>query len=341
MPAAGTRTAVGIHVLPYRERTCRPPEVSAHPVATLGRMREFELLEHVLATGVTGFPQVIIGPGDDMAMVEVGGARLLAAVDQVVAGRHVRLESTPIELVGRKAVTRSLSDIAAMAARPIATLATAALPPDFGQDHATALFDAMRKTAELFKCPLIGGDIAFHERPGQPLVCSVAVLAEPTAAGPVVRSGAKVGDTVYVTGALGGSVDAAGGGRHLTFEPRIAEAIQLAELLSGRLHALIDLSDGLGRDASHIAAESGVRIEIDAASVPCQPDCDWKRAMSDGEDYELCFAAEGAVPDHLGELPVTAVGRVVSGAEDHRPHVLVYHDGQSIPGDELGWQHAS
>ncbi|MHC4107298.1 MAG: thiamine-phosphate kinase, partial [Planctomycetota bacterium] len=205
----------------------------------------------------------------------------------------------------------------------------------------TALFDAMRKTAELFECPLIGGDIAFHERPGQPLVCTVTVLAEPTATQPILRSGAKVGDAVYVTGALGGSLDPGGGGRHLTFEPRVAEAIRLAELLGDRLHAMIDLSDGLGRDASHIAARSRVRIEIDAGSVPCRPGCGWKGAMSDGEDYELCFAAEGAVPDHIGELPITAVGRVVSGAEGPVPHVLVHDGGQAISGDELGWQHAS
>ena len=139
-----------------------------------------------------------------------------------------------------------------MAGRPVALMAAATLPADFGHDRATALFDAMRDTASRYGCPLVGGDIAISE--DTPLVCSITVLAEPGPAGPITRSGARVGDTLYVTGTLGGSFET---GRHLTFEPRIKEALTLAAAAGqvetgGWLHAMIDLSDGLGRDAGHI-----------------------------------------------------------------------------------------
>ncbi len=307
-------------------------------------MREFELLKHIYEAGAGRSARVVIGPGDDMAMVRLGSPDLLTAVDQVIDGRHFVLQSTPIDLIGRKAVMRSLSDIAAMCARPVSTLVAAALPPDFGTERAKALFDAMRAAAEEYDCPLIGGDIAFYSDSSHPLICSVTVLAEPLPRGPITRSGAKVGDTVYVTGTLGGSVTPDGLGRHLTFEPRIAEAIELAESLEGDLHAMIDISDGLGRDASHIADQSGVRIEIDAAAIPCASAAgkDWRRAAGDGEDYELLFTASAQPPAVLGaDVPVTAIGRVVERIEAQRSLVSVRTADGMIPGDTLGWQHES
>jgi thiamine-monophosphate kinase len=303
-------------------------------------MREFELLHHIYASNKALGPRVRIGPGDDMALVELAGLDLLAAVDQLVEGRHYRADSTPLELIGRKAMTRSLSDIAAMAARPVASLVAATLPPDFGSDRAMQLFDAMRETAAKYACPLIGGDIAMHAGQAAPLVCSVTVLAEPAAVGPITRSGAQIGDHLYVTGRLGGSLQPDGGGRHLTFTPRIDEAIILAQQLATRLHAMIDVSDGLGRDAGHIAELSGVQIELDAAAIPCSDSIEWRRALSDGEDYELCFAASGTVPKQILDLPVTRVGRVLAAAPGQPP--VVVRDGRTLhPADQLGWQHAS
>jgi thiamine-monophosphate kinase len=304
-------------------------------------MREFELLQHVYAAAGSPTERVPVGPGDDMAVVQLEGRTLLAAVDQVVAGRHIDPATTPLELVGRKAVTRSLSDVAAMAGRPMALMAAATLPPEFGRERATALFDAMRSTAEHYECPLIGGDIAFHDDTSSPLVCSVTVLAEPGPAGPVTRSGARVGDMLWVTGRLGGSVEAGGQGRHLTFEPRLVEALALAEALGKRLHSMIDISDGLGRDASHLAERSGVLIEIDAQRIPCADDVDWRRAMGDGEDYELCFTAAGDVPTSLGAVSVTAVGRVAERTDPKGPLVAVVDRGRTIDGSELGWEHRS
>ena len=304
-------------------------------------MREFELLQHIYRTAGGPSPQVPIPPGDDMAMVAVGGRHVLAAVDQVVAGRHFDPGSTPPELVGRKAVARCLSDVAAMAARPVAVLAAVTLPPDYGQERAEALFDGLRETSRRFGCPVVGGDIAFHADASAPLVCSVTVIAEPGPAGAVTRGGPRDGDVVYVTGSLGGSLEPGGGGRHLRFEPRIEEALALAVSLRDRLHAMIDISDGLGRDAAHVAQRSGVQIRLEARRIPCAPGTDWRAAMCDGEDYELCFTAAGEVPRRLGAVPVTAVGVVVERPGPGAPLVLVDTGAELVDGSQMGWEHRS
>ncbi len=303
-------------------------------------MREFDLLKHVFAA--TGKSQtVLIPPGDDMAMVQVDGACWLCAVDQLVENLHFDLSITPVHLIGRKAVTRSLSDIAAMAVIPVASLGTITACPDTDDAWAAALFDAMNETANQYNCPLIGGDVAVHHESGSPMVCTITVLAKPGPNPPLRRSGAKVGDNLYVTGKLGGSVDENSLGRHLTFEPRINEALALSETLGTRLHAMIDISDGLGRDASHIAEQSKVAIEIDAGSLPIYVGLDWQRAVSDGEDYELCFTAEGDVPAKIGDVQVTQIGCVVAGNDTLQPKVIVRDGSAQIDVTSLGWEHGN
>ncbi|UCD75289.1 MAG: thiamine-phosphate kinase [Phycisphaerales bacterium] len=304
-------------------------------------MREFDLLQRIYAANVSLGERVAIPPGDDLAQINLTDRRLLVGVDQLVVGRHVNAARTSIEQIARKAIARSVSDIAAMAGRPLASLVAAVLPPDFGQERAGRFADALRESAAELDCPLIGGDVAFHSDPSHPLICSVTVLAEPASDHPITRSGALVGDTVYVTGELGGAVEPDGTGRHLTFAPRVKEAIELATNLGGRLHAMIDISDGLGRDASHIAESSGTQIRIDAGRLPRHEDLDWQAAMSGGEDYELCFTAAGEVPARLGEVPVTAIGEVVESPGEDAPLVLVQAEGREVRADELGWQHES
>lgn len=313
-------------------------------------MREFSLLQHVYKSNRSLGRRVLIPPGDDMAMVALAaaetkaGGSVLAAVDQLVAERHYEPRVTPVELVGRKAVARSLSDIAAMAARPLCTLAAVTLPPEYGEVNATRLFDAMRRTAEQFDCPLVGGDIAFHPRERLPLVCSITVLAEPIDERhpPVPRSGARPGDAVYITGTVGGSLGADGLGRHLTFDPRINEAIELRLSLGGRLHAMVDVSDGLGRDLAHLIEGMDLVIEIDVDSLPVSPGCPWRQALSDGEDYELCFTASGDVPIRLGNVPVTRIGRVVRAGPSQRGRVIaVTPAGERVDVTTAGWEHAN
>ena len=203
-------------------------------------MRENELLNHFAKESAaigSRFSRVLVGPGDDCAVL-VGngageGAKQLLKVDQLIEGRHFRT-GTPLELVARKALARPLSDIAAMGGRPVACLCGAVLPTGFADADAKRLFDAMRGWAERWECPLVGGDLAaFAVGNGStgPLVLSLTVLGE-CVDEPVLRSSARVGDGVYVTGEIGGSFDERTGlGKHVEFVPRIAEAGELVRVL--------------------------------------------------------------------------------------------------------------
>lgn len=299
-------------------------------------MRESELLRLIRerSADLSGSGPVVVGPGDDCAVVSLRGETLLT-VDQLVGGRHYDPRTASIDDIARKAIARSVSDIAAMAGEPSMALATGALPEGFTDGD--ALFERMAHWARHWGCPLVGGDIAVTDGP---MVLTVTVLGQAHAArGPVLRSGARAGDTVFVTDALGGALES---GRHLSFEPRVREARWLADALGAELHAMIDLSDGLGRDAGRVAEASGVRIELDASALPLHEGVPgWREALSDGEDYELCFA----VPSPTGVPPVcpvsgvalTPVGRVVGGAGC----VVRIPNGELIDASDLGWDHGA
>ncbi len=314
-------------------------------------MRELELLWHIYRSNASLPADVAIPPGDDMGAVVIGSATVLVTVDQVADGVHVDLTTTPIGKVGRKAITRNLSDVAAMAAKPVGAVAAACLPVGFGEDRAKALFDAMRTTAEDFNCPLIGGDISTWD---QRLILTVTVFAEPDGIEPVLRRGAQIGDTVYVTGSLGGSlimVDSpAGYVHHLDFTPRI----ELARLLAGdpatRPHCMIDLSDGLGQDLTRLCEQSGVHAEIDIERLPISDAAGlaaqrsgrpgWRHTLGDGEDYELCFTAPpNRIPTSVGGVPVTPVGRIIATGTGARVTARL-SDGKMVDMAGLGWEHS-
>ncbi|MFO0828411.1 MAG: thiamine-phosphate kinase [Phycisphaerales bacterium] len=306
-------------------------------------MREFDLLRDVFRHNSRLPSFVAIPPGDDMALVRLAQPELLVAADQVIEGRHVVRGEDPA-LIGRKAVARNVSDVAAMAGRPLATLATIALPRGYGDERARGLLEGLRGTAEVFGCPLVGGDVAFLDDASPSVVCTVTILATPAWPGArvVTREGARAGDGVYVSGRLGGSVDADGGGRHLTFDPRVDEAIALLELLGDDLHSMIDISDGLGRDAAHLVelgAASGLAIEIDAARVPATAGVPWRRAIGDGEDYELLFTCAGPVPSRVGRVELTRIGTVRARAPG-APPVVALDGAERIDVSRLGWEHA-
>lgn len=297
-------------------------------------MHESALLAHIAArsTGLVagGGWSVVHGPGDDCAVMRTAnGETVLLTVDQLVAGRHFE-HGTDLDLIARKAIARSVSDIAAMGGRPAWGLATGVLPR--GYTHADALFDAMARWARHWSCPLVGGDIAAHASPDHPLTLTVTVGGSmPDGVAPVLRSGARPGDTLWLTGPIGGSFPS---GRHLTFEPRV-ELGQAAA--SAGATAMIDLSDGLGRDSDRIARASGVAIEIDAAAVPLHPGVpDWRAGISDGEDYELLIAGPadlGArVPGLLGPM-----GRVTD--PDGSPGAWILADAKRHDASAMGWDH--
>lgn len=276
-------------------------------------MKESELLAHIALRSrglAREFPAVLVGPGDDAAVVRVAGD-LLLKVDQLIEGRHFRADA-PIELIARKALARPISDIAAMGGEPVAALASACLPPGF--TRAAKLFDAMHDHARAWRCPLVGGDIA--QGAGERLSLSVSVVGRPhPRRGPVLRSGAREGDSLLVSGPLGGSLDPATGlGRHLTFEPRVALARELCDQLGDDLRSMIDLSDGLGIDAARLADSSGLRAVLDAASIPLAPGvASWRRACADGEDHELLIACGPSRAGTARSLGMVTVGRLARG----------------------------
>ncbi|CAN5820374.1 thiamine-phosphate kinase [soil metagenome] len=302
-------------------------------------MQESRLLERVeaLRSGSQGFGAgVVVGPGDDCAALRLDGLTLVT-VDQLIEGRHFAPGTAP-RLIAHKAIARSVSDIAAMAGRPVACVVTAAFAEGTTQEWAEELFDAVHAAGLALACPVIGGDIARMARGGAlTLTCTALGMAH-AARGAVLRSGARAGDDVYVTGAIGGSFAS---GRHLEFEPRVRAGIALADALGEDLHAMIDISDGLGRDAGRVARVSSVRIEIEGARVPLHAGVvEVMQAAGEGEDYELLFTAAAGSGARIEALDagvaITRIGLVVSGAGC----VIIGGDGRGHGVTDLGWDHA-
>ena len=271
--------------------------------------------------------ELLVGPGDDAAVVRTaGGDRLVLTVDQLVEGRHFEA-GTSLELVARKAVARSVSDVAAMGAMPVWAMATGLLPEGFALGD--ELFASMHKWANTFGCPLIGGDIASGPGP-MALTVTVCGQMEPGHE-PKLRSGAKVGDEIWITGPVGNSFAS---GWHLSFEPRVEVGRKASALAD--VHAMIDLSDGLGRDAGRVGKASGVSLEIDAARIPLRENAsDWRTAIGEGEDYELLVVGrglEGKLAGLIGPIGVVRSGE--PGA------VVIDEAGVRHDVAEMGWDHS-
>jgi thiamine-monophosphate kinase len=319
---------------------------------------EAHVISSVTAPGISLPAWISVGPGDDMAAIAPQACihGVLAACDQVVEGRHFTRQ-TPLALVGRKVVARNISDVAAMAAEPLATLASCVLPRRIGIDGAQTLLESLRRHAAQWGAPLIGGDTAVHADSDGPLTLSVTILARPRVSADgqprriVLRRGARAGDALYVTGALGGSFGADGLGRHLHFEPRLAAAHALADALGDALHAMIDVSDGLGLDAGRIAGASEGQLTalIDGARVPRHAGVSLEAAISDGEDHELLLAvaADASVPESLpdgqgGSVRCTRIGSCVPRAPsmpDARSALVNPATGAVQDISRKGWMH--
>ena len=298
-------------------------------------MNERELIEWIRRQDPSNLPTDWIGPGDDCAVVTLGDSRLLVTTDQVLDGVHIQLAEAGPRAAGRKALARNLSDIAAMAGEPLCAVASVAAPKSFSDADAQEVYVGLREIGDAFNCPVVGGDVAIWK---DPLAISVTVMGRPGPTGPVLRSGAKPGDAVCVTGMLGAAWKT---GRDLTFTPRIAEARALAERYD--LHAMIDISDGLATDLWHLCTASRVGAELRADRIPIHPEADvLLSALCDGEDYELLFTLPAEQADMLLTKPPfeTHVSRIgtIRGAGDI---VLVEPDGSSQPLRPDGWEHRS
>jgi thiamine-monophosphate kinase len=252
--------------------------------------------------------RVEIGPGDDCALVRFGQNLQLLKTDCVVERIHF-LPETPGRAVGWKALCRVISDIAAMGGDPLDAVITVAISPDRELGWLTDLYAGLNQAAVKYGVNLVGGETS--RSPG-PVFVSVALTGKVEKERLVVRSGGKIGDRLYVTGRLGGSLQ----GKHLSFEPRLTESRWLTQ--NFKLHAMIDLSDGLGSDLPRLAKASGTGFEIDFSALPKNAACSEEQALTDGEDYELLFAVsdkDGAKLEQewikaFPQLPLTRMGRL-------------------------------
>ena len=280
---------------------------------------EFEWITH-LRRRIRAHPAVPLGIGDDAALVLLGaGSGCVVTVDMLTDGVDFRLAEADPRAVGRKALAVNLSDLAAMAAQPVAGVVALALPRKGGMALAEALYDGLLPLADRYDVAIAGGDTNTWEGP---LVISITLLGKVGPRGPLVRGGARPGDRIVVTGAFGGSIL----GRHFDFEPRVREALLLAERY--RLHAGIDVSDGLSIDLARLASESGCGAVLWPHAVPVADDAQrladrmadgstaLDHALADGEDFELILAvepheAERMLAEQPLTVPLTGIGEFV------------------------------
>ena len=297
-------------------------------LADYGEDRLVAALLGCLPASVRGGEEVITGAGDDCAVVRFSAAEPLQLLktDCVIEGVHYPAD-TPPERVGWKALCRPLSDIAAMGGRPLHALITLALPGSATLAYARGIYTGLGRAAERFGVRIVGGETA---RSPAGAFISVALTGAASPAHTAARSGGKPGHGIYVTGRLGGSFAS---GKHLDFVPRLAEAQWLVARFP--VSAMMDLSDGLGRDLPRLAAASGTGYQVDVGKLPLAPGCSIAQALGDGEDYELLFTVEppsgaglerdwrerwpGLGLTRIGELapPTLQAGLEAGGGFDH------------------------
>ncbi len=253
---------------------------------------------------------VVAGPGDDCAVLRPSNSSqlLLLKTDCIVEGVHFDA-SARAEAVGWKAMARPLSDFAAMSGVPEFALVTLIAPPQTTVRWTTALYRGLEKAAHAFGVVIVGGETSSTAGPA---TVSVSLSGWAERDRWVSRGGGEEGDELFVTGRLGGSR----AGRHLHFSPRIVESRWLTAHF--KIHAMMDLSDGLGADLPRLAQASGLAFELDEATLPRNRGCTIEQAMSDGEDYELLFAISRRKSSKLQrlwrkkftKLPLTRIGRL-------------------------------
>ncbi|MGA3263757.1 MAG: thiamine-phosphate kinase [Terracidiphilus sp.] len=328
---------------------------------------ELALLRHIRSRAAQApLSALRLGIGDDCALLRPRlGEELAVSTDLSIAGRHFRLDWHPPESIGHRALARGLSDLAAMGARPIAAFLSLGLPRELtaasGRKPAwiQRFLDGLLALAAAHKTPLAGGDLSEAPIP----IADIVLIGAVPRGKALLRSTARPGHLLYVTGALGGAAAAlarlqelaeaqaasqqppripkkleAQLAPHLYPQPRVRQGLWLVR---HRLaSAALDLSDGLSTDLAHLCEESGVAAEVDAAALPIHPAATLAQALNGGEDYELLFTAAPAarLPRKIGGIPVTRIGRILP-LRSGRPAVTLLTPQGSQPLKPQGWEH--
>lgn len=330
----------------------------------IGDVGEFLLIEHLARIAGRSRPDVVVGIGDDAAALDLGGEDLvLLTVDSQVEGTHFVRNRIPPRLLGRRLLAVNASDIAAMGGWPTHALVSLVLPTELAREWVEELYRGLGEEADRLGVAVVGGNVARSEGG---IVLDVALVGRVARGKLLTRAGAKAGDVVLVTGALG---EAAAGlylsehpevadpdrevllARHLTPCPRVREGQLISA--SGLATAMIDLSDGLGSDIGHICDRSRVGITLYADRLPISAavgrlserigQMPWEVALGGGEDYELCFTAPAPAAPALGEritattgTPVSVVGEILPMTEGRW---LVLPSGRAVPLERRGFTH--
>lgn len=278
-------------------------------------------------------PEGVMGIGDDCAVIpQKTGTDTLVSTDMLMEGTHFLMDDIPARRLGWKSAAVNISDIAAMGGKPVATFLSFALPKTLTGDWMGEFIAGYKEISDMFGVPLLGGDTT--SSPDR-LCINVTVLGECPHSSARMRSDAKDGDLVCVTGRLGDS----GGGLHVILKgcerdqdaeyliarhylpmPRVEEGIKLAQVPG--VHAMMDISDGIGSDLRHILKASGVGAEIDVSSLPLSDELrkvclreGWdaaELALTGGEDYELLFTVSPEAEKTLA-VEHSVIGRIVKG----------------------------
>lgn len=305
----------------------------------LRRLGELGLIERIraLAEG-TRVAGVRVGIGDDCAVLRVPrGHEMVVTTDFSLEGRHFRRDWQTAESVGHRCLARGLSDVAAMGAKPLGAFLSLALPREYELAWVDGFVAGFAELARRWEVQLAGGDTA--QAPGSEILADVVVTGSVRAGRALLRTGAGVGDRIYVTGRLGGAAVElegmaarvlGGRGRQSFREPRVG--VGLALVRRRLATACMDLSDGLSTDLTHLCRASRVGAEL--TGVPVAEGATLEQALHGGEDYELLFTAarETRVPKRIAGVQVTDVGKIVAG------------EGARVDGVEMkprGWEHLS
>ena len=360
-----------------RQKPSPAREVPTGERALIAAIRDRALRPRSVSKGV-----VRTGIGDDAAVLRPpAGEEIVVTTDFSLEQVHFRRDWHTSEVVGHRCLARGLSDLAAMGARPLAAFLSLAVPAELtaeeqGGSWVSRFFDGLLALADRHNVPLAGGDTArspeFDQRgtkhPGL-VAADIVLLGSVKRGHALLRSSARLGDVIYVTGKLGGAAaELLAAGRnperfatlivagkdhpHLYPEPRVEVGLKLAS--AGKAHAAIDLSDGLSIDLLHVCEESELAAELDAAAIPIHPlasqaEADgWvpsalALALHGGEDYELLFTAPrwSRIPRKIAGVDIHPIGQMQPRRARHPRVVLRGRDGRSTSLEPGGWEHFS